>query len=327
MKFRLSAGLWCLGNFAERYVPGGYHDDFEFEEQLEILSKVKGLDGIGIVYPTEPLPSDPDKIVKKFADFGLQVADVTVDNFSDKKWKFGAMTTNEKNIQKENIAICKEAIDFTFQLKNSSLLIWPAHDGFDYPFQVDYEEGWKNMVASFKEICAYNPKVKISVEYKSKDPRQKEYISNFAKMMILFNDVGMNNLTGALDTGHALLSQESLAESAMLLKMHGKLNTIHLNDNYRDADSDLIFGTTAFWDNLELYYYLKKISFQGWHEIDIVVPRDDRIKSLNLVVNMARKYEYLAGELLKYSKVIDENLRSYNFADNMELIKDAIFIK
>jgi hypothetical protein len=76
-----------------------------------------------------------------------------------------------------------------------------------------------------------------------------------------------------------------------------------------------------------LYYYLKKISFQGWHEIDIVVPRDDRIKSLNLVVNMARKYEYLAGELLKYSKVIDENLRSYNFADNMELIKDAIFIK
>ena len=57
------------------------------------------------------------------------------------------------------------------------------------------------------------------------------------------------------------------------MQLHGRLGTVHLNDNYRDSDPDLIFGTIAFWDNLELYYYLKKMNYQGWHEIDITSPR------------------------------------------------------
>jgi len=99
----------------------------------------------------------------------------------------------------------------------------------------------------------------------------------------------------------------------------------HLNDNYRDADPDMIFGTLAFWDNLEMFYYLKKINYSGWHEIDITSPRDDRIKSMNLVVKMVRKYEELAEILIEHSEFIDDNLKSYSFAGNMELIANNIF--
>ena len=29
MKLKIDAHLWCLGSYAERYVPGGYFDDME----------------------------------------------------------------------------------------------------------------------------------------------------------------------------------------------------------------------------------------------------------------------------------------------------------
>jgi len=98
-----------------------------------------------------------------------------------------------------------------------------------------------------------------------------------------------------------------------------------LNDNYRDADPDLLFGTLAFWDNLEMYYYLKKIKYSGWHEIDIVSPRDDRKKSLTLVVKLVKKYEGMAEKLLEKSAEIDSNMENFRFADNMDLIADVLF--
>jgi len=219
----------------------------------------------------------------------------------------------------------QEAVDFAAQIPGASCRIWPAHDGFDYPFQVNYEDGWKYLIESYKEICSHNPKVKISVEYKQKDPRQRQYISNIGKMMMLFNDVGMDNLTGALDTGHALMSQENLAEDVVILLTHEKLNEIHLNENYRDSDPDLIFGTIAFWENLEMYYYLNKYNFSGWNEVDITSPRDDRVKALKLAVKMALKYNELAERLMEHKNEIEENLNGYHFADNMNLITDILF--
>jgi xylose isomerase len=143
--------------------------------------------------------------------------------------------------------------------------------------------------------------------------------------MMLIHDVGLDNLAAALDTGHALMSFESLAESAVILARHGRLATVHLNDNYRDADPDLVFGALAFWDNLELFYYLKRLEYPGWLEIDITSGREDRIKSANLVVKLARKYEDLAERLLPKSEEIESNLKSYRFADNMDLISDLLF--
>ena len=99
------------------------------------------------------------------------------------------------------------------EIKADSVLLWPAHDGLDYPFQTNYYDGWKNMVETIREICAYDPSVKIALEAKSKDPRQKQYIRDTGKAMTLINDVGAPNLGAAIDVGHALMAGENLAES------------------------------------------------------------------------------------------------------------------
>ena len=91
MKLNVSAGLWCLDDFSDRYVPGGYFSKMELNEKLNVFSKIKGLDGIGVVYPTSPLPSDPDKLIKKLIIFNLKVGYIFLDNYSNIKWKYGAL--------------------------------------------------------------------------------------------------------------------------------------------------------------------------------------------------------------------------------------------
>lgn len=325
MKLNIDAHLWCLGTYGERYVPGGYYEELTAEQQLEIMSKIKGLTGLFTFYPTAPLPNDPDKLVKKVESYGLKVSNIAVECWGDRKWKHGSFCTNDAKIRKEAVKLFKDAIDFAKAVKADSVLLWPAHDGYDYIFQVNYVEGWKYLIETVREIGEYAKDMKIAVEAKSKDPRQKQYISDTGKAMAFVRDVNLKNVGCALDIGHALMAGEGIAESAALLDYWGKLNQIHINENYKDADPDMIFGTINFWEILEFYYYLNKTNYEGWCAIDIIAPRDDRAKSLALGVKLMWKYQEMVEKLLKHEKEIDENLKGYHFVDNMDLISDLLF--
>jgi len=325
MKLNVSAHVFCLGTYPERYVPGGYYDELTIDEMLEIFSKTEGLDGLFQMYPPALMPEDPDKILKKAADFGLKVSEVFVEGWSDRKWKNGAYSTTEKNVQEGAIRLFKEGIDFAKELKAESILFWPAHDGFDYPFQANYYDGWKNLVETLQELGEYERSMRIAVEAKSKDPRQKQYASNTGKVLTLLNDVGLDNVGAALDIGHAFMAQESIAESCALLDSHHKLFQIHLNENYKDADPDMIFGSLNFWEILEFYYYLNKTDYEGWQAIDIIAPRDDRVRSLQVGVKLVHKYKAMADKLTEHADEIEKNLEGYHFVDNIDMMSDLLF--
>lgn len=289
------------------------------------MSKIEGLTGLFTFYPTAPLPDDPDKLIKKIGSYGLKVSNLAVEYWGDRKWKHGAFCTNDAKKRREIINLCKDAVDFAKAVRANSVLLWPAHDGYDYVFQVNYIEGWKNMVETIREIGEYAGDMKIAVEAKLKDPRQKQYISDTGKSMAFINEVGLKNVGCALDIEHALVASEGRGESVALLDYWGRLYQIHINENYKDADPDMIFGTVNFWEILEFYYHLNKTKYEGWCAIDIIAPRDDRVKSLALGVKLMWKYQELALKLLKHEKEIDENLKDYKFFENMNLISDLLF--
>ena len=325
MELHVDAHLWCLGTYGERYVPGGYFDVMGVDEQLQRMSEIEGLDGLFVFYPMAPLPDDPDQLLKKLSSHNLQVSNLCPELWSDRKWKYGAFSTPQTEIRAEAIRIFKDGIDIGKAIGADSILFWPAHDGFDYPFQTNYRDAWKYLVETLQEIGEHDRSVKIAVEYKSKDPRQKQYVSNVGKLMMLLDDVGLDNVGGVIDVGHALMAQESLAESLAILDMHDKLYQIHLNENYKDADPDLLFGTINFWEIIEFFYYLNKTDFKGWSSIDIIAPRDDRVRSLEVGVKLVHKYQALAERLQAHSNEIDANSQACRFVDNIDLITDLLF--
>ena len=324
-KIKLYTGEWQFYNFSERFVPSGYFSDLPIDIQLEEMSKIDGLDGYGPIYPTGTHTNDPHEFVKLLKNYDLEVGPILIDHFGDKKWRNGGLSSNNKKIREECIKIIKDGIDYAAEIPGTTVETWPGQDGFDYAFQTDYMSSWEHLTESYKEICEHNPKVKVAVEFKRKEPRQKIFVADTGTMIMLIQDVGKDNFTGILDTGHAMMSHEDLAEDVMLLNRLGKLDIVHLNDNYRDSDPDLIFGACIFWENLELFYYLNKVNYKGWHEIEFSAPKEDRIKSLKLTVKMIKKYKDLADKIYENSAEIDKNLKENKYSANMNLISEIVF--
>jgi len=131
MELKVDAHLWCLGSYSERYVPQGYYDDMSLEKKLDIFSKIEGLTGLVVFYPTDPLPADPDRLIRLLENYNLKVSVMEPEVWSDRKWRNGAFSTTDPGIRKEAIKRLKESIDLGKALKADSVLLWPAHDGFD----------------------------------------------------------------------------------------------------------------------------------------------------------------------------------------------------
>jgi len=89
----------------------------------------------------------------------------------------------------------------------------------------------------------------------------------------------MDNVGVLLDIGHSLAAGENFAEAAALLSSHGKLDYLHLNDNYRSWDDDMIFGSVHLVESLEFVYWLRRLNYKGWLTLDIFPYREDGVRA------------------------------------------------
>jgi xylose isomerase len=90
---------------------------------------------------------------------------------------------------------------------------------------------------------------------------------------------GMDNVGVLLDIGHSLAAGENFAEAAALLSSFGKLDYLHLNDNYRSWDDDMIFGSVHLVESLEFIYWLQRLNYKGWLTLDIFPYREDGVRA------------------------------------------------
>jgi len=120
--------------------------------------------------------------------------------------------------------------------------------------------------------------LKLGIEYKIKEPRTHLYIGTIGKTLLLLEKVNRNNVGVILDVGHSLYGYENMAESSALCKFFGdKLFHLHLNDNYRYWDDDMMVASVHIPEYLELIYWLKKVHYKGWYSLDIFPYREDGI--------------------------------------------------
>ena len=60
---------------------------------------------------------------------------------------------------------------------------------------------------------------------------------------------------------------------------NNKLFHLHNNDNYADWDYDMLPGSVHFWENIEAYYWLHKLNYDGWINYDLFPTRLDAVES------------------------------------------------
>ena len=314
---KYGVGLWIFGGLSDRFVVEGYKPSRPINERIRMLSKVPLARGVELTFPSDFQELPPEELRKSLRDLGLGISAIDVDLFSKPRWQNGSLSSDNESIRREAIEVVKKAVDNARALGVSNLVLWLGQDGHDYLF-ANHRRKWRLLIESLKEISDYLDREIIYLEYKHKEPRTHSLISNVGKTLHLINRVGSDNLGVLIDTGHALMADENLAESVYLIHDSGLPLMLHLNDAYGYWDDDMILGSINLLRFVEFFYALREIGYDGWYDLDIFPYREDPVEACNQSLRMV---DYL----VKLVEREHEKLRDAVESDNPHKALDIVW--
>jgi len=277
------------------------------ENPNDYVQRQKTIDGLTCVdfnYPQHFesfwTPQDAKKVLD---DVGLVAGAVCLRYPS--KFARGAMNHPDYELRREAIKLTKEAAEAANELGCNEVVIWSAFDGYDYPFQVNYDEKWDQLVSAFQELCDSYPNIKFSLEYKPTDENTRFFtVPTTGAALLLVEEIDRFNMGLTLDVGHMLMAGENPGQSIAMVGRKRKLFGIQLNDGFTRlaAEDGLMFGSVHPSMALEIMYQLHKTKFTGHLYFDTFPQRSDPVKEAEYNIKQVKRFWYAA----KY--VIDDSL-------------------
>jgi xylose isomerase len=283
-----------LGGVKNRYIT--YQPDRTLREKFSLAAQIQGLDGLELCYPADF--SDVGLLKKLMADHGFGVSSINVRSRRTDKWLRGSFTSPRAEERAEVVDDFKRALEFAVEIGSPRISTCPLNDGHDYVFEMNYLDAYRYAEETFSAICAHNPDVRVCIEYKLNDPRTRCLLGSAGETLAFCQAVGSENLGVTLDIGHALQAGERPAQSVAMLFQAGKLFYVHLNDNDRNWDWDMLPGAFNLWEFVEFFYYLKEVGYDNdWYAYDVMSKEIDTVETFNTVIHLTRKLESLADRI------------------------------
>jgi len=277
---RFSANINTFNAGADRYVLSGYGNRYPTDELIKMATQIDGLTGVELVGTWHVNDQNVQTIHHQVKDAGLEVTCVTPDIWASPQWGRGSFTSEDPAIRKLAIQEVKKAMQWAEQLNCDVIDLWFGQDGYDYPFQGNFQIAWDRLIEGVIECADHLPGIKIVLEYKPKEPRTHCYLSTVSKTILLIEKVNRPNVGAMIDVGHSLMAYENTAESAALLNYFGnKLFYMHFNDNWRLWDDDMTVGSVHTIEMLELLYWLDRMEYNGWYALDIFPYRENGMQA------------------------------------------------
>jgi len=258
---------------------------------------------------------------KAALDDAGRVAGAVCLRYPHDKFQQGAMTHPDEKIRREAIEITKQAAQVARDLSCNEVVVWSAYDGYDYSFQVNYDEKWRQIVDAFRECCDEFPDINFSVEFKPTDENTRFFcVPSTGAALLLVNEIDRPNMGLTLDMGHMLMSGENPAQS---IAMAGsKLFGVQLNDGYTRlaAEDGLMFGSIHPNMALEAIYYLQKIGYRGHLYFDTFPQRTDPVKEAEYNIERVKEFwraaKFLDRAGVENAMKMHDALAALNLADD-----------
>ena len=275
MKRKYAAIAVIYGSCADRYVLQGYTPQRSFDEMLEDAKKTPGVTGIEVIGGWHINDENMDARVTQIQSAGFELACVIPEIWANPKWGWGTFASTDPGIRRDARDRVKVAMDLAAKAGCKMVSPWFGHDGWDYVFQMDYLKAYDWIIDGLGECAENKPDINIAVEFKLKEPRTHILVGSTAKTLLVVNEVNKPNVGINLDNGHAFMGYESMAECIALMKRFGnRLMHLHLNDNYRSWDDDMIPCSVHTLEWMEFFYWLDKIGYDGWYSLDVFAFRE-----------------------------------------------------
>lgn len=293
--YKFGAGLWLFGQFIDRYATDAYGPPVGILEAIDRAGQVGDLVCLDINYPFDSGVSVAD--IKAALDRnGLKCHAITPASYS-RKYRKGGLTNPDPALRRECIDLYKAAIAPARALGAKYVKFWPGQDGYDYPFQSDYEDLWNYSVDAVREVAESAPDLQFAIECKFKEPRTHMLFCNVATTLLAIDDMGVENVGIVMDLGHSFFAKETPSEAIQLAYRRNKLTSVEVNDNWREWDDDMTVGSVHLIETLEFMYTLRKI---GWNDVILLDQfpfREDPVQAAKESIKTIRKLDALVDRL------------------------------
>ncbi|WP_320128629.1 sugar phosphate isomerase/epimerase family protein [uncultured Sphaerochaeta sp.] len=321
---KYSVILGNVGACCDRYMAGGYSAPYSIDEMFNRVASIENVRGVELVGTWHVTADNVGQIKRNLKEYNLQLVSIIPDHFGTRKWGRGAFCSKDSGIRKEAVAVTKEMVDIAKELGGNLISLWPGQDGYDYYWEGDYiqERTW------FEEglaACAdYDPNVRISLEYKPKEPRNRSYASTVYSTLLMVQAVNRKNLGVTIDYGHATTAYENVAESIAVLKMYGdKLFHLHMNDNYGYWDDDMILGSIHSIPFVEMCYWIKKTNYAGWISTDQYPYREDGRDACNETISWLKIFFDIVNRM--DDEEVEKVIHGGNAVEGSRLMRKYMF--
>jgi len=257
----------------------------DYEERFARIKALGGIEGVEFFYPDDVSENNAEVMKELCSDTKVSPVTVFPDFVFESRWVKGSLGSPNDGLRREAIERCKGAISTAKIIGAPYVTIWIPSEGYNHPFQIDYSKTWDWIIGALRELAYYEPSVKLAIEYRPFQPKSRCLIASAGKTFALISEVGAPNVGIQLEVSHALMALEGLGETVAFLSRMKKLFHMHINDSYSSLDTGLVFGAVAFWDCLEMMFWLKDMDYQGYLGLDVMGEEQVR-QSMNNVLFM-----------------------------------------
>lgn len=321
---KFSVILSNVGACCDRYLSSGYRNPLTIDEMFEKVAAIKNVQGVELIANWNISPKNVVQIRENLKNTGLMLVSIIPDHFGQQKWGCGAFASRNPEIRREAAKHTKEMMDIAGDFHCEVISLWPGQDGYDYFFQSDYMAEREWFEEGVKECCNYRKDVRISIEYKMKEPRCRSLPSNVYSVLLMTKEINEENCGVTIDYGHSLVAYENPAESVAVLKKYGdKLFHMHMNDNYGFWDDDMIVGTVHTIPFIELFYWLKKTEYKGWISTDQYPYREDGQKAVRESIEWMLTLNRIANKM--DSKEVENIFRTGDATEASKMLRKYMF--
>ncbi|MBF0680720.1 MAG: TIM barrel protein [Devosia sp.] len=312
MAIRNSILLGTLGRYADRFHQ--YQEPRTLAERLDIAKTIPRTHGIEPVYPQDLGHKGED--VQTVKDSGFAVSAVNVNVKGENLFRNGSFTNPDAAVRRQAVDYLKTGMDIAADLGTDMISVCPLIDGWDYNFQVDYRKQWEWLGECFTEATAHRPDIKVSIEYKAYEVRNRIILPNMGRTLHFCDVVGAKNLGVTMDVGHALIAGETPAAEMCIAHAAGRLFYVHFNDNDRGADWDMLPASVNLWDTVETLYYIDQLKWDGWVAYDVFTRSGDNAEAVSATFEIMENLDKLVKKIGhdELSKLKDEGIpaRAFN---------------
>jgi len=249
--FRFSFGPWNIHDGADVFGPP-VRRKVEKAQKIALYKKL-GFDGIqfhdddvvsSVDVPHEQIVREAKEMKKVLDGEGLIPEFVAPRLWEHPQTIDGGFTANDLKDREYALDRSRKAIDIANIIGTRNIVLWPAREGVSVNESKDHRLASERFVAAVDMMLAYDKNIRVLGEMKPNEPMDHAYLPTTGHFLALcYKTIDPSRVGILIESAHALLAGLDPAIEMAYAIYHGKLWSVHLNDqNGLKFDEDRAFG-------------------------------------------------------------------------------------